>query len=223
MEIYSTIEPRIQEMIKVIKDSGAKVDLAITEGHLSLSPHNTNSILYMWLSAIFHARVMNLYERYGEFIKIATLADFCGTRWTVNAVMIPTPQWRKRSFLMPAGTVMALFGKNRGVYGIAVEEVPSYLDVSASRDEKRVFLHVVNYSLTKGVNTEIDIFGLQIRSALVKEIAPGDLFAYVNEDKPDIFSPKEKLIEIEQDQKIKWYFPPASVSSVILEIRQDSF
>jgi len=216
MEIYSTIEPRILELIDVIKNSKANVGIAITEGHLSLMPHNTNPILYTWLSAIFHARVMNLYERYGEFIKIATLADFCGTRWTVNAVMIPVPQDRKKCFLMPVGSVMSLFGRNRGRYGITINKALSLLDISASRTENRIFLHIVNYSLTTGVDSEISISGYRVINGIAKEITSENPLDYVNEDQPDIFTPKEKQLRL--GNVVRWYFPPMSVTVLILDV-----
>jgi len=37
---------------------------------------------------VSYARLMNLHERNGDLLKIATLADSCGTRWQVNAIMI---------------------------------------------------------------------------------------------------------------------------------------
>lgn len=53
-----------------------KLGIAITEGHLSLAPHNGNPILAEWLTGVYHARVLNLYQRHGATVKIATAADF---------------------------------------------------------------------------------------------------------------------------------------------------
>ena len=50
---------------------------------------------------------MNIYQRHGARVKIATAADFNGTRWTNTAVMLPTP--RGQSYLMPAGSIARLF------------------------------------------------------------------------------------------------------------------
>ena len=74
------------------RGQSVKAGIAITEGHLSLSPHNANPILYEWLSAAYHARSMNIYQRHGARVKIATAADFNGNRWTNTAVMLPTPR-----------------------------------------------------------------------------------------------------------------------------------
>lgn len=219
MEIYSTIEPRLQEMIAVVRSSKADAGIAITEGHLSLVPHNTNPILYEWLSAAFHARVMNLYERYGEFVKIATLADFCGTRWTVNAVMITVPQNWGKSYLMPVGSVMSLFGRNRGTHAISINKAPSNLDVAASRAGNQVFLHVANFSLDSAVTVEFDVPGYQVTHGMVWEIAPESPLTYVSQNQPDIFAPQEKSIE--PGHVTRWRFPAASVSAVQLEIKEE--
>jgi len=40
---------------------------------------------------VHHARSFNIYQRHGARVKIATAADFEGTRWTNNAVMIAVP------------------------------------------------------------------------------------------------------------------------------------
>ena len=43
------------------------------------------------------ARLLNVHTRHGDVLKIATAADFCGNRWQVNAIMIPTPRAAMRS------------------------------------------------------------------------------------------------------------------------------
>src|SRR6266487_3683296 len=106
-----------------ISAQGSKAGLAITEGHLSLSPHNANPILYEWLSAVYHAKSLNIYQRHGAKVKIATAADFQGNRWTVNAVMLQTP--RGVSYLMPVASIARMFKKHNGTHGIAVKSAPA--------------------------------------------------------------------------------------------------
>ena len=69
-------------------------------------PHNANPILTEWLTGVYHARVMNLYQRHGARVKIATAADFNGTRWTTNALIHQMPGGV--SYLLPAGAVARL-------------------------------------------------------------------------------------------------------------------
>jgi hypothetical protein len=47
----------------------------------------------------------------------------------------------------------------------------------------------------------------------VLEIAPEDLRTYVNQDQPDIFRPRERVLS-----GPSWRFPAASVSVVELEV-----
>ena len=54
-----------------------------------------------WAAGVSYARILNNHQRHGDLLKIATAADFCGTRWQNNAVMIPVPQGQPR--LPPAG------------------------------------------------------------------------------------------------------------------------
>src|SRR5690606_38418713 len=148
----------------------------ITEGHVSFDPHNANPILQEWLSAVYHARTMNLYLRNGDRVKICTGADFAGTRWTVNAVQIPVP--RGQSFLLPIATIMRLFNRHKGSHGVTVRNAPPELDVTASRDENTVYLHVLNTSYRNPVEASLEVEGLAIRGGRVHEIAPEDPRAY---------------------------------------------
>jgi alpha-L-arabinofuranosidase len=107
IEMTGRIEARLSEMEEAVAAESPKTGIAITEGHLSLSPHNANPILYEWLSAVYHAKSLNIYQRHGARVKIATAADFNGNRWTNVAVMLETP--RGVSYLMPVASIARLF------------------------------------------------------------------------------------------------------------------
>jgi alpha-N-arabinofuranosidase len=190
------------------------VGIAITEGHLSLQPYNANSILTEWLSAVYHARTMNTYLRHGDRVKICTGADFCGTRWTVNAVMMPVP--RGKSFLLPIGTIMRLYKRNIGTHGISIHTCPSGLDIAASRKENKIYLHVLNTNYSDPVKTRFSVDGAVITGGKVYEIAPDHPRMYVNQNRPDVFSPEEK--NLQTGDHTEWTFPGASVSAVELDI-----
>jgi alpha-N-arabinofuranosidase len=83
-------ESRIQKMREETKGLG--LPLAITEAHFHLPGRNRCEALSTWAAGVANARIFHTYERNGDIIKIATLADFCGNRWQNNAVMIPTPR-----------------------------------------------------------------------------------------------------------------------------------
>jgi hypothetical protein len=201
IELADNVERRVIEI-----EQATKKPIAITEGHLSLSPHNANPILSEWLSAVYHARSMNIYQRHGDRIRIATCADFNGNRWTVSAVMIPTPGGR--SYLMPVASIARLFKRHNGTHGVAVKSAPPGLDIAASRSGNKLYLHVANVQYSKAVEAT-----LPSASGKVYEIAPEDLRAYVNPDQPDTFKPVERDVTSRT-----WRFPAGSVSAVELNL-----
>jgi alpha-N-arabinofuranosidase len=215
MEIAEDVEERLRELEQVLADRKLTTRIAVTEGHLSLRPRNRNLLLLEWLSGVYHARVMNIYQRHGAHVKIATAADFCGTRWTTNAVMIPVPTGT--SYLTPAGAVMRLFKKHNGKRGVALRSCPSDLDVAASRSADSVYLHVANLNLRRSVTAALSVSGMTITGGRVFEIAPSDLLTPVDEERPDMLPAQEKPLSM--GPKISWCFPGASVSAVELSVR----
>ncbi len=205
---------RIRAMKECLQSAGARQGIAITEGHLSLQPYNAAPILTTWLSAAYHARTMNTYLRHGDRVKICTGADFCGTRWTVNAVMMPVP--RGRSFLLPVGSIMKLYKKCKGTHGIGIDSVPEDLDVAATRKDNRIYVHVLNMNFKRSVEAALIVHGMKIVKAQIHEIAPPDPLEYVNQNRPDIFVPLIKTVPA--GDPLKWTFPAASLSVAELDI-----
>ena len=214
LELSNWPEIRVKEFEEVVASANPKIGIAITEGHLSLSPYNANPILYEWLTGVFHARCLNVFQRHGARVKIATAADFFGTRWTVNAVMMPVPGGA--SYLMPVGSVMRLFKKHNGTQGVGVKSAPSDLDVAASRSGNRVYLHVANLNYSRPCEVTFAVEGRTIAGGRVFEIAPGNPRTYVSESEPNVFAPLEKTLTV--DPQPTWRFPAASVSVVELEL-----
>jgi alpha-N-arabinofuranosidase len=202
IELADAVERRVVEI-----EQDCKGAIAITEGHLSMSPHNSNPILYEWLSAVYHARSMNIYQRHGGRIRIATGADFPANRWTVTSIMVPTP--RGRSYLMPVGSIARLFKRHNGTHGVAVTSAPAGLDIAASRTGNKLYLHVANTQYGRAVEASFP----GTSGGRVFEIAPRDLRAYVNADQPDTFKPREQTLT-----GSTWSFPAGSVSAVELDL-----
>ncbi len=215
LELSGNVEARVKELEDVIAASGTQKGIAITEGHLSLVPHNANPILTEWLSAAYHARSMNIYQRHGASVKIATAADFQGNRWTVNAVMLQTP--RGITYPLPVGSIARLFKRHNGKQGVAVTNAPAGLDIAASRSGGRVFLHVANLEYRRSVEASFSVRGMEIAGGRVIAIAPDDLRQYVGLDQPEIFKPREAALPA--GPAPKWTFPAGSVSVVELDLR----
>jgi alpha-L-arabinofuranosidase len=203
LELADAVERRVREI-----EQACAGPIAITEGHLSLRPPNANPILSEWLTAAYHARSMNIYQRHGERVKIATAADFQGNRWTNTAVMLPTP---RAAYLMPVGSIARLFKRYNGTHGVAVRQAPPGLDIAASRTGSRLYLHVANLEYARAVEATFP----GAKGGRVVEIAPEDLRSAVDQDQPDVFRPRETVLET-----MAWRFPAGSVSAVELEMEE---
>lgn len=215
MDIAAGTEERLAEVESVIAAESPATAIAVTEGHLSLTPHNANPILEEWLSGAYHARMLNIYQRHGRTVRIATAADFMGTRWSVVAVRLPVPGGR--SYLMPVGSVMRLFQRHNGERAVSVTTAPSDLDIAASRSGDTVFLHVANLSDANAIRGTIAVDGRRVAGGRVLEIAPDRLRQAVTPEEPDVFAPVEKSLSIAPSPQ--WLFPAASVSVVELHLQ----
>jgi hypothetical protein len=158
---------------------------------------------------------LNLYQRHGARVKIATAADFNGTRWTNVAVMLQTP--RGVTYLMPVASVARLFGKVNGTDGVSVKTATNGLDIAASRTAGKVYLHVANLEYKRSVEADFAVAGMKITGGRVHEIAPQDLRQDVSEDKPNVFRPRE--VSLPAGPAPKWRFPAGSVSAVELDVQ----
>jgi hypothetical protein len=186
--------------------------LALTECHFVLPGRNRCEVLSTWAAGVANARALNVHERNGDVLKIATLADFCGTRWQNNAIMMPVPHGR--SFMMPVAMVMSLYRRHTGTEALQVAATPTDLDVTASRAGDRLFLHVVNTNRTKPVTTTLAVRGRAVTRGQVYWFAlepECEVFAY----RPEHTFPQEKALA----DSLTWTFPAASVSAVELTLR----
>jgi alpha-N-arabinofuranosidase len=210
--VHERVEKKLIALEQQLDSRGSKHPIAITEGHMSLQPHNANQILTEWLTGVYHARVMNLYQRHANRVHIATLADFNGTRWTSNALIHAVPG--AISYLLPSGAVMRLFGRHNGKQGVAVKSAPSSLDIAASRDGDKIFLHVANTDFHKSIEATFAIEGLKIASGKAFAIAPENPRQEISQRNPTVFDPVETALG--GDAPNKWRFPARSVTAIEL-------
>ncbi|MEM9657972.1 MAG: alpha-L-arabinofuranosidase, partial [Planctomycetota bacterium] len=203
--------------IRKIRDSlsGNDFPLAMTECHFTINDRDRCDVLSSWTAGVAYARMLNLHQRHGDLLTVATAADFCGNRWQVNAVMIPTPPGRGNAFLMPVARVMSLYRRHIGQNFLDVKATPDGLDVTASRTKNRVFLHVVNTLRTKSVAAKVELSGLSPKSVDAFEIAADPGFE-ITRFQPRGLDPVAKRLPLGQ----AWEFPPASVTAVEIECEQ---
>jgi alpha-L-arabinofuranosidase len=206
------VEKKLMELEDALTRAKSKHPIAITEGHLSLAPQNSCPILTEWLTGVYHACILNLYQRHGDRVKIATAADFNGTRWTSNALIHQVPAGI--SYLLPAGAVMRLFKNHNGTQGVAVKSSPANLDVAGSRTGDKLFLHVANRNYSGAIETSFAAIGRKIESGRVFEIAPEIPRQEISPLNPDVFEPREHVLTAAES--VTWRFPARSVSVVEL-------
>jgi len=202
--------------IKTVRQSlGAHtIPLAMTECHFAIPGRDRGDVVASWAAGVSYARILHTHERHGDVLKIATAADFCGTRWQNNAVIIPTPKNNNKAYLQPVARVMRLYRHHSGTHAIQVGRTPEGLDVTASRRGEIVYLHVANTLRTKAVSATIQIEGQAMRAGRVFEIAddPMTEVSYLNS--ADVM----KVVEKPLPAGGRWEFPAASVSAVEIPI-----
>jgi alpha-L-arabinofuranosidase len=202
--------------IRHIRESlgSRQIPLALTECHFTIPGRDRGDVMSTWAAGVSYARILNNHQRHGDVLKIATAADFCGTRWQNNAVMIPVPKGSGRAYLQPVARVMQLYRQHVGTHAIKVAAVPEGLDVVASRRDHTLFLHVANTNRTKGVTAALEVAGRRIRRGRAFEIAEDSTVELSYLNSADVMTTVEKPIS----GGGLWEFPAASVSAVELEI-----
>lgn len=210
--VHERVEKKLLAVEAELDARNLKTPIAITEGHLSLYPHNANPLLTEWLTGVYHARVLNLYQRHGDRVKMCTAADFNGMRWTVSSIMHQVPSGS--SYLTPVGAVMRLFKRHTGDHGIRVIKASSNLDVAGSRRGDKVYLHVANMNFRQPEEVTFGVEGMAIKDVRIFAIAPEDPRQEAGYRNPHVFKPEES--QLTGTGPLKWVFPARSVSAVEL-------
>ena len=213
MQSYTKLDERLCEMREKVAPFGKR--LAMTEGHYVLRGRNRNELLSTWAAGVAYARCLNTFQHYSDILDIATMADFCGNRWQVNALMMPTPVVpTSKAYFQPVGTVMKLFSQHLGKYRIDCPSL-SGIDCAASisEDGKKIYLHLVNTNKDFGKQVDLEVLGKNIKGITAYEIAPEDPFVEIYESVPDLFNEKEKKLSGNS-----YYLPSAAVTVLEVEI-----
>lgn len=200
--------------IREARDSrgNSQLPLAMTECHFSIPGRNRCDLLSTWAAGVSYARILNNHQRHGDALKIATAADFCGTRWQNNALTIPTP--RGQAYLMPVARVMQLFRHHLGTHAVSLGQTPDDLDVVASRSGQKLFLHIVNTNRTRSVRAQLDVANTRITGGRVFEMADDPAVEISSLNSAEVMKTVEKPLS----QDAVWDFPAASVSALELDL-----
>ncbi|TWT76830.1 Intracellular exo-alpha-(1-_5)-L-arabinofuranosidase [Posidoniimonas polymericola] len=198
--------------IREVRDSldGAEMPLAMTECHFAIPGRNRCDVLSTWAAGVSYGRILNNHQRHADVLKIATAADFCGNRWQVNAVMLPTPAGSGEAYLMPVARVMRLYSHHIGTHTARVSQTPDGLDVVASRAGDKLYLHVVNCQQTRDITAELAIAGERPARATAVQIVEEPMVEVSHLNSKEVMT--ERRIDLPRDEP--WRFPAASVSAV---------
>jgi len=210
MEAWKIHDAKIRD----VRDSlyGRKIPLAMTECHFVIPGRDRCDVMSTWATGVAYGRILNNHQRHGDVLKIATAADFCGTRWQVNAVMIPVPHGK--AYLMPVARVMKLYRHHIGSHAVEVAACPEGLDVVASRADNKLFLHVVNTDRTRSATAELRLPGASIDTAIAHQIADDPMVEVSELNSSEVMQSKQVALPSDG----KWSFPAASVTAVEIEL-----
>lgn len=189
LNAYKSLETRISQMRSI---AGNK-RLAMTEGHFALGGRNRNEVLSSWGAGVAYARCLNVLMRNSDVLDIATMADFFGNVWQVNAMMIPAPIRAGVPYLQPVGAVMSLFSHHMGTHMAEVSHNGA-LDAVCTVNGRVCYLHVANTDMHASQELLLDLGEQKIRSAMMYYIAERPE-SEITPDNPDVFAVKCTPVE----------------------------
>lgn len=188
MNAHRSMDAHIRRMRE---DCGER-RLAMTEGHFALPGRNRCEVLSSWAAGVAYARCHNVIMRHSDVLEIATMADFFGTAWQVNAILIPNHVPGRQPYLQPVGEVMRLYGSAQGKRAVTARCDDSAVDVTASRTGNTVYLHLANTDMH--APRTLTLAGMAFESAEMRYIAASPE-TEITPDRMDCFVEKQCGIE----------------------------
>lgn len=198
--------------IRAVRNSVKGFPLAMTECHFSIPGNNRNDVLRSWAAGVSYARILNNHQRHGDVLKIATAADFCGTRWNVNAIILGTHP--KRTFLMPVALIMRQYRQYLGDRAVKVTRTPADIDAVASRSADTLYLNLVNTNRTRPRRVHLDIVGMKISSGKGTVLVDDPTTEISSLNCLEVMQPRNVTLALDKPIKL----PPASVTSLKLVV-----
>ena len=201
----------LDEHIKKMRNDAGNKHLAITEGHFGLKGRNRCEVLSSWGAGVAYARCLNTIMRHSDVVDIATMADFFGNVWQVNAILVSgvirEHDSGQKCYLQPVGSVMSLFRHHQGEYYLDCS-YNGALDAVCSATENKVYIHVANTDMNYAQELKLDVGGRKIQSA--------EMF-YIAENPATEITPLNQEVFAVQTQPIEGdivKLPPATVAAI---------
>jgi alpha-N-arabinofuranosidase len=215
---YRQVEQLLQELVP-----GHPIKLAINEWGLDLPAERQ----YSMESALYGARLMNVFERSGDVVEMSAVSDLVNG-WPGGIIQAG----RHEVFVSPIYLVNQLYSEHRGDERLAAtvtsplfdtskegKNVP-YLDAVVSRtaDGKMIYIKAVNTSPTNALATNISVQGATLGStAEIKTVTAQSLTASNSFAQPDaVFIKNGKA---RGGRTFVVTLPKHSVSVITLDVR----
>lgn len=200
------------------------IRLAINEWGLDLMLDQQ----YSMLSALYGARLMNVFERSKGLVGMSAVSDLVNG-WPGGIIQAS----RDSLFVSPIYLVNKIYAKTAGADLISSEvrsstfnsskegkEIP-FLDVVTSRsaDGKYIFVKAVNTNLTTSLSTTISLNGVSVEPRAELSVVNGETLSASNSFKyPDAISISESVVPAGASFVVT--LPAHSVSLLTLSVRQ---
>ena len=199
-----------------------QIKLNINEWNTSLPLPNENSME----SALFGARLMNVFERAGDLVTMSAVSDLVNG-WPGGIIQAS----RHGVFVTATYMVNQLYNSHLGTERLATKiESPTfdtsregknvpYLDAVVSRtaDGKQIYIKAVNTDQKRPLSTKISLAGMKVASIAEMEIVTADTLTTANDfSRPDAVSIKRSQVSAGPNFTVE--LPKHSVSVITLNV-----
>jgi alpha-N-arabinofuranosidase len=216
---FESFYAQVQQLLSEFGLAG-RVKLAINEWGLDLPSERQ----YSMESALYGARLMNVFERSGEIVEMSAVSDLVNG-WPGGIIQAG----RHSVFVSPLYLVNQLYAEHRGDQRLATRinsptfntshegtNIP-YLDAVATRTAagKTIFIKAVNTSRTSALLTTINIEGATAaQRAEIKTLTAPSLDIANNFSRPDAVSIQKRTLPTGRNFVVT--LPKHSVSVIVL-------
>ena len=211
-----------KEVAQLIRDvvPGREIRLAINEWGLDLPAPRQ----YSMESALYGARLMNVFERSGDLVAMSAVSDLVNG-WPGGIIQAS----RHHVFVTPTFWVNAIYSNHPGADRLATQvESPTFdttleghdvpfLDAVASRsgDGKRIYIKAVNTNHNSALKTSITLKGVRVAPLADVETVTGETLTTFNSfATPEAINIKHWTLKPDQDFTVE--LPKHSVSVITL-------
>jgi alpha-N-arabinofuranosidase len=214
---------RVEQLLGELGLAG-RVKLAINEWGLDLPSEQQ----YSMESALYGARLMNVFERSGEIVEMSAVSDLVNG-WPGGIIQAG----RNSVFVSPTYLVNQLYAEHRGDQLLASTVVSPtfdtsreganipYLDATASRtaDGKTIFIKAVNTSRNSALTTTITIQGASPAArAEIKTVSAPAITVANDFSRPEAVSMQRRMLPSGRTFVVT--LPKHSVSVIVLSNRE---